>query len=115
AASCRRSVRSDGAEASTRPRYPVGEARETSRPRGNPDEIGRRAPSHGTPQRDPGGDMAELIYFVIASLDGYIEDEGGSFDWATPSDEVHLAAGELAAGAGTHLYGRRMYETMAVW
>ena len=59
--------------------------------------------------------MAELIYFVIASLDGYIEDEDGAFEWAMPSDEVHAAANDLARGVGTHLYGRRMYETMAVW
>ena len=59
--------------------------------------------------------MAELIYFTIASLDGYIEDEAGQFDWAAPSDEVHAAANDLARGAGTALYGRRMYETMAVW
>jgi dihydrofolate reductase len=59
--------------------------------------------------------MAELIYFINASLDGYIEDEDGKFDWTEPSDEVHLAAGDLVRDAGTYLYGRRMYETMAVW
>jgi len=33
--------------------------------------------------------MAKLIYSAIASLDGYIEDEHGKFDWAAPGDEVH--------------------------
>jgi dihydrofolate reductase len=59
--------------------------------------------------------MAQLIYFAMTSLDGYIEDEDGTFDWAAPSDEVHAAANDLARAAGTMLYGRRMYETMAVW
>ena len=51
----------------------------------------------------------------MTSLDGYIEDEEGKFDWAAPSDEVHAAANDLARAAGTFLYGRRMCETMAVW
>ena len=59
--------------------------------------------------------MAQLIYFAMTSLDGYIEDEAGKFDWAAPSDEVHAAANDLVRTAGTLLYGRRMYETMAVW
>ncbi|HEX5928286.1 MAG TPA: dihydrofolate reductase family protein [Solirubrobacterales bacterium] len=59
--------------------------------------------------------MARLIYSFIASLDGYVEDDGGHFDWAAPSEEVHEFANELEAPVGTHLYGRRMYETMAVW
>jgi dihydrofolate reductase len=59
--------------------------------------------------------MAKLVYAAIASLDGYIEDEDGKFDWAAPDDEVHAFANDLVRPAGTHLYGRRMYETMAAW
>lgn len=59
--------------------------------------------------------MAKLIYSAIASLDGYIEDEQGKFDWAEPDEEVHAFANELERRVGTHLFGRRMYETMAVW
>jgi len=59
--------------------------------------------------------MAKLTYMAITSLDGYIEDEEGRFDWAEPDAEVHEFANELEATIGTHLYGRRMYETMAVW
>jgi len=59
--------------------------------------------------------MARLIYFAIASLDGYIEDEQGRFDWAAPGPDAHSFANELERSVGTNLYGRRMYETMAVW
>ena len=59
--------------------------------------------------------MARLIYFTIASLDGYIEDADGRFDWAAPSDEVHSFVNDVARPVGTYLYGRRMYETMQVW
>ena len=59
--------------------------------------------------------MAELIYTAIASLDGYIEDQDGKFDWAEPEDEVHAFINELERPLGTYLYGRRMYETMAGW
>jgi dihydrofolate reductase len=59
--------------------------------------------------------MARLVYTFIASLDGYIEDPGGNFDWGEPSEEAHAFINELTAEAGTYLYGRRMYETMAVW
>jgi dihydrofolate reductase len=59
--------------------------------------------------------MAKLIYSAIASLDGYIEDAGGSFDWAAPDAEVHAFANDLERPIGTHLYGRRMYETMVYW
>src|SRR4051812_17102081 len=59
--------------------------------------------------------MAQLIYSAIASLDGYIEDERGKFDWAAPDEEVHAFVNELERTVGTYLYGRRMYETMAVW
>ena len=59
--------------------------------------------------------MARLIYTAIASLDGYVADERGKFDWAAPDEEVHAFANELERRVGTHLYGRRMYETMKVW
>jgi dihydrofolate reductase len=59
--------------------------------------------------------MAKLIYSAIASLDGYIEDEDGKFDWAEPDQEVHAFVNELERPVGTHLYGRRLYETMAGW
>jgi dihydrofolate reductase len=59
--------------------------------------------------------MARLIYSAITSLDGYVEDANGRFDWAAPSPEAHALANELTRPIGTHLYGRRMYETMAVW
>ena len=59
--------------------------------------------------------MAKLIYSAIASLDGYIADEDGSFDWAMPDEEVHAFINDLARPLGTHLYGRRMYEMMAGW
>jgi dihydrofolate reductase len=56
-----------------------------------------------------------LIYSAIASLDGYIENEHGKFDWAAPDDEVHAFINELERPVGTYLYGRRMYETMVAW
>ena len=59
--------------------------------------------------------MAHLIYSAISSLDGYIEDRDGSFDWAMPDEEVHRSINNLERTAGTYLYGRRMYETMMVW
>ena len=59
--------------------------------------------------------MAKLIYSAIASLDGYIEDEHGNFDWAAPDDEVHAFVNDLERPIGTYLYGRRMYETMVYW
>jgi dihydrofolate reductase len=59
--------------------------------------------------------MAKLIYSAIASLDGYVEDEHGRFEWAKPDDEVHGFVNELERPIGTYLYGRRMYETMVFW
>src|SRR6476660_7528594 len=59
--------------------------------------------------------MAKLIYSAITSLDGYIADENGNFDWAQPDAEVHAFVNEQERPIGTYLYGRRMYETMAVW
>jgi dihydrofolate reductase len=59
--------------------------------------------------------MVSLTYLAIASLDGYVEDEQGSFDWAAPDEEVHAFVNDLERSVGTHLYGRRMYETMVYW
>ena len=59
--------------------------------------------------------MAKLIYSAITSLDGYVEDGEGEFDWAAPDDEVHAFVNDLERPIGTYLYGRRMYETMVFW
>ncbi len=59
--------------------------------------------------------MGRLIYLTIMSLDGYVADASGSFDWAAPSTDVHAFVNDLARPIQTHLYGRRMYETMAAW
>jgi dihydrofolate reductase len=59
--------------------------------------------------------MAKLIYSMITSLDGYVADESGAFDWAAPDDEVHAFVNDLERPIGTYLYGRRMYETMQYW
>ncbi len=59
--------------------------------------------------------MAYLIYTALSSLDGYIEDTGGNFEWAVPDEEVHRFINDLERSAGTYLYGRRMYETMIGW
>jgi dihydrofolate reductase len=59
--------------------------------------------------------MAKLIYVANVSLDGYIEDAQGSFGWTAPIDEVFTFITELVRPIGTYLYGRRLYETMAVW
>jgi dihydrofolate reductase len=59
--------------------------------------------------------MAKLIYSAIASLDGYVEDDEGKFEWAAPDDEVFAFVNDLERPIGTYLYGRRMYETMVFW
>jgi dihydrofolate reductase len=59
--------------------------------------------------------MAKLIFSAITSLDGYIEDEAGTFDWAAPDDDVLSFLNDLERPIGTYLYGRRMYETMVYW
>ena len=56
-----------------------------------------------------------LIYSMLASLDGYIADEDGNFDWAVPDDEVHSFINDLEQSVDAYLYGRRMYETMVAW
>jgi dihydrofolate reductase len=59
--------------------------------------------------------MAKLIYSAITSLDGYVADENGNFDWAAPDEEVHAFVNDLERPVGTYLYGRRMYEVMRYW
>ncbi|HEX3792934.1 MAG TPA: dihydrofolate reductase family protein [Acidimicrobiales bacterium] len=59
--------------------------------------------------------MGKLIYASNMSLDGCTEDDRGALDWAPPNDEVFTSITKLMRSAGTYLYGRRMYETMAVW
>jgi len=59
--------------------------------------------------------MAKLICTAITSLDGYIADEKGNFDWAAPDAEVHAFVNDLERPIGTYLYGRRLYETMVFW
>jgi len=59
--------------------------------------------------------MAELIYSAIASLDGYVADERGEWDWSVPDREVHAAVNDHERPVGTHLYGRRMYEVLVAW
>jgi dihydrofolate reductase len=59
--------------------------------------------------------VAKLIYSAITSLDGYVTDENGNFDWAVPDEEVHTFVNNLERPVGTYLYGRRMYEVMVGW
>jgi len=59
--------------------------------------------------------MAKLIYTAIMSLDGYVADEDGNFDWAAPDEEVHTLVNDLERPIGTYLYGRRLYDVMVAW
>jgi dihydrofolate reductase len=59
--------------------------------------------------------MAKLIYSAMTSLDGYVADTDGNFDWAAPDEEVHTFVNDLERTVGTYLYGRRMYEVMRFW
>ena len=59
--------------------------------------------------------MARLIYSMLASLDGYVADEEGNFDWAQPDEEVHAFVNDLYRSVGTFLLGRRMYEVLVYW
>jgi dihydrofolate reductase len=59
--------------------------------------------------------MAKLIYTAISSLDGYVADAEGNFDWSVPDEEVHRFVNDLERPIGTYLLGRRMYEVMRYW
>ena len=59
--------------------------------------------------------MGKLIYTVITSLDGYVADAQGKFDWAKPDEEVHTFINDLERPIGTYLCGRRLYEVMVYW
>jgi dihydrofolate reductase len=59
--------------------------------------------------------VAKLIYSAITSLDGYVADQNGNFDWAAPDEEVHAFVNDLERPVGIYLYGRRMYEVMRAW
>jgi dihydrofolate reductase len=59
--------------------------------------------------------MAKLTYTNISSLDGFVADDGGKFDWAKPDEEVHAFVNDIERPAGTHLYGRRLYEVLVAW
>ena len=59
--------------------------------------------------------MAELIYSAITSLDGYVADEEGKWDWSKPDEAVHTFVNDLARPIGAYLLGRRMYEVLSVW
>ena len=59
--------------------------------------------------------MARLIYSATSSLDGYVADRDGNFDWTEPSEEVHAFVNDLLRPIGTYLFGRRLYEVMTVW
>jgi dihydrofolate reductase len=61
------------------------------------------------------GEIARLIYDTICSLDGYVADEQGGFDWARPDEQLHAFVNDVLRPIGTHLYGRRLYETMVGW
>ena len=59
--------------------------------------------------------MARLLYSALCSLDGYVADADGSFDWAAPDEEVHAVVNDLSRSIGTFLLGRRMYEVLVAW
>jgi dihydrofolate reductase len=59
--------------------------------------------------------MAKLIYTAIASVDGYVADESGAFDWSAPDEQVHAFVNDLERSVGTYLYGRRLYQVMVAW
>jgi len=59
--------------------------------------------------------MGKLIYLITTSLDGYVADKNGDFDWAMPSEEVHAFVNDIVHNVGTSLLGRNMYEIMKIW
>jgi hypothetical protein len=72
-------------------------------------------PRHHHVRGEGGRPAAELTYSAITSLDGYVADKQGNFDWAAPGDEVHAFVNGLERPIATYLYGRRMYEVMRYW
>jgi dihydrofolate reductase len=75
---------------------------------------------HGVPNpalnhRQESFTMAKLVYTAVTSLDGYVADREGNFDWSAPDEEVHAFVNDLERPVATYLYGRRMYEVMSVW
>ena len=59
--------------------------------------------------------MGKLIYGITTSLDGFVADENGNFDWAMPSEEVHALVNDVVRNVGTSLLGRKMYEVLKIW
>lgn len=59
--------------------------------------------------------MPKLIYSYLASLDGYITDDVGKFDWAEPDEEVLEFINETERSVGTYLYGRKIHQMMIGW
>ena len=59
--------------------------------------------------------MAKLHYTAITSLDGYVADADGRFDWSEPDEEVHAFVNDLERPIGTYLLGRRMYDVLVAW
>ena len=59
--------------------------------------------------------MGKLIYLITTSLDGYVADKNGDFEWAMPSEEVHAFVNDTVRNVGTSLLGRNMYEIVKVW
>src|ERR671934_172731 len=97
-------------EGRARPRPRQGAARQAPRHR-----AARGRPADRAGAQEPPLAVARLIYSAIASLDGYVADESGNFDWAAPDEDVHRFVNDLERPVGTYLYGRRMYETMVFW
>src|SRR5260370_34887812 len=83
-------------------------------PRGLP-SVAAEGRKPDRPEDAGGAPIVRLIYAPIMSLDGYVADENGNFDWAAPEEEVHQFVNDLERPVGTYLYGRRMYETMVSW
>jgi dihydrofolate reductase len=75
--------------------------------------ISSRASATRAEHKD--GGTAKLIYLALTSLDGYVADEDGKFDWAEPDEEVHTFINDLDRPVGTYLLGRRMYEVLVAW
>src|SRR5436853_6030495 len=84
------------------------------RPRPSPSPPGTPPPPDRSGSTVRSG-MANLIYVTNVSLDGYTEDEHGRFDWTATDDELFAFITDLVRPVGTYLYGRRMYDTMALW